>query len=130
MTENTITLADDDTTALALRSTVRAAIAGDGKYTAFVEAHNVTPDNVKDYAAALAAFIFPNEEPVQKKDGKRTKYGNAVQKIATGLRRALSSDDDAETEDKPVNLLTRAGLAADLEAVIAAWKAAHEADES
>lgn len=128
MSENIITLASDDATALALRSTVRAAIAGDGKYVAYVEAHGVTTETVKDHAAALAAFIFPNEEPVQKRDGKRTKYGNAVQKIATGLRRALAGDDDVESEDKPVNLLTRAGLAADLEDVIAAWRAAHESN--
>ena len=54
-----ITLDANDTTAKALVSTVRAAIAGDKKYVAFVEDHDVTPDNLKGYAAALEALREP-----------------------------------------------------------------------
>lgn len=125
MTENTITLTDTDATAVALVSTIRAAVNGAGKYVAYVEAHNVTRETVKDHALALATFAYPNEKPVQKKDGKRTKFGNAVQAAGNGLRAALSKDEESDGE-QVVNLLTRAGLKAELADVIAAWEAAQE----
>jgi hypothetical protein len=128
MSENTITLTDTDKTAVALVATIRAAVNGNGKYAAYVAAHDVTRETVKDHALALATFAYPNETPVQKKDGKRTKFGNAVQAAGNGLRSALEKEEsDGESV---VNLLTRAGLKADLEDVILAWKTAQESNES
>lgn len=127
MTENTaaapaIVLSTDDKTAKALTATIKSAVRAVGLYAAYVAEHNVTRDNVADHARALAVLTFPNDEPVQKKDGKRTRFGNAVQAAGKGLRNALEPAED--TEDKPVNLLTRAGLASPLDEVIAAWHAA------
>jgi hypothetical protein len=92
MSENTITLTADDATAVALVATIRAAVNGAGKYAAYVEAHDVTRENVKYHAAALAALAYPNERPVQTVEGKRTKYGNAVQAAGNGLRAALGKE--------------------------------------
>jgi hypothetical protein len=98
MSENTITLAADDKTANALVSTVKAAVNGDSKYLAYVVAHNVTRETVKDHSLALAALVYPNEKPVQKVDGKRTKFGNAVQKIAAGLRSQMEAKTPTTTD--------------------------------
>lgn len=125
MSENTITLTADDATAAALVATIRAAVNGVGKYAAYVAEHNVTRDNVKDHARALAVLAYPSDEPVQKKDGKRTRFGNAVQAAGNGLRSALEKDE-SDDDETVVNLLTRAGLKAELADVIAAWKAAQE----
>lgn len=125
MSENIIVLSTDDKTAKALIDTIKAAVNGAGKYVAYVAAHGVTRETVKDHARALAVLAYPNDEPVQKKDGKRTRFGNAVQAAGNGLRAAL--DKDENDDDEPVvNLLTRAGLKAELADVIAAWKAAQE----
>lgn len=124
MSENTLVLSADDATANALVATIRAAVNGAGKYVAYVEAHPVTRENVADHARALAVLAYPNEKPVQKIDGSRTKFGNAVQAAGNGMRSVL---DKAETdgEDKAQSLLTKAGYAASLEAVIAAWESAN-----
>lgn len=116
-----ITLTTDDVTAAALVATIKHAVNGVGKYAAYVEAHSVTRETVKDHAAALAALAYPSDEPVQKKDGKRTRYGNAVQAAGNGLRAALVKE---EGDENVVNLITKAGANAELEAVIAAWHAA------
>lgn len=92
MTTNTITLATDDATAAALVATIRGAVNGVGKFAAYVAEHNVTRENVKHHAAALATLAYPKDAPVQKKDGKRTRYGNAVQAAGNGLRRALADN--------------------------------------
>lgn len=109
---------------------IRYAVKGREAWVSFVKENDITKDNLADAAKALAALAYPKEDTVQKKDGVRTTYGNAVQAAAYNLRTALATlhgdDEDDETEDRPVNLLTRAGLAAGLEDVIAAWKAAHE----
>ena len=112
------------TSAQALVATIKAAVNGVGKYAAYVAEHGVTRETVKDHAFSLAVLAYPNDEPVQKKDGKRTRFGNAVQAAGNGLRNALDKD---ETDDETVvNLLTRAGLKAELDDVIAAWKAAQD----
>lgn len=105
---NTIVLSTDDKTANALVATIRAAVNGDGKYAAYVAEHNVTRENVKDHAFALAVLTYPNETPVQKKDGKRTKFGNAVQKAGNGLRYALDKDESEPTETDWLRLLRQA----------------------
>lgn len=110
MTENntTVTLAADDATAKALVDTIKSSVNGAGKYVAYVTAHGVTRETVKYHAAALAAFAYPHEKPVQRVDGKRTKFGNAVQAAGAGLRTALGKQESpAETV---ANLLTTDGL--------------------
>lgn len=101
MTDNTLTLTTDDSTAAALVATIRAAVNGAGKYLAYVEAHDVTRETIKDHARALAVLAYPHDKPVQKVDGSRTKFGNAVQAAGKGLREALGAD---ETGDKPIVL--------------------------
>lgn len=101
MVENSIVLAEDDTTATALVSTIKNAVNGAGKYVAYVAAHSVTRETVKDHARALAVLTYPNEKPVQRVNGTRTKFGNAVQAAGNGLRAALEDEDDAP---KPVKL--------------------------
>jgi hypothetical protein len=124
MSNDTIVLSTDDTTAMALVATIKSAVNGAGKYVAYVDAHNVVRETVKFHAAALAVLAYPNDKPVQKIDGKRTRFGNAVQAAGNGLRAALGkAESDGETI---VNLLTRAGLKAELEDVILAWKVAQE----
>lgn len=100
MTDTTITLDALDPTATALAATIKAAVNGEGKYSRYVKAHDVTLDTVADHARALAVFTYPNEKPVQKvEDGKRTKFGNAVQKAGLGLRTALKDEDDPSEDD-------------------------------
>lgn len=95
MSENTatITLSADDATANALVSHIKSAVNSAAKYLAYVEAHAVTRETVKHHAAALAALVYPNDAPVQTKDGVRTRYGNAVQAAGKGLRTALGKED-------------------------------------
>jgi len=94
----TIVLAADDATAAPLVATIRAAVNGSGKYAAYVAAHNVTRETVKYHAVALATLAYPNDKPVQKSDGKRTRFGNAVQAAGFGLRAALGKADPAPTD--------------------------------
>lgn len=103
MSENQIILSTDDKSAAALVATIRSAVNGAGKYVAYVTDHAVTRETVKDHAYALAVLAYPNEKPVQKKDGKRTRFGNAVQAAGNGLRAALGKDDD-DDNDKPAVL--------------------------
>lgn len=93
-----VVLTSDDTTAAALVATIKAAVNGAAKYAAYVEAHAVTRDNVKDHARALAVLAYPNDEPVQKKNGERTRFGHAVNAAATGLRRALPAAESTEPD--------------------------------
>lgn len=99
MTENIITLTADDKTAKALVDTIKAAVNGAGKYAAYVTDHKVDRDNIKDHARALAVLAYPNDEPVQKKDGQRTRFGNAVQAAGNGLRAALGKDESEKNTD-------------------------------
>lgn len=101
MSENTITLTANDKTAAALVATIKAAVNGAGKYAAYVADHTVTRDTVKDHARALAALAYPNDAPVQTKDGVRTRFGNAVQAAGNGLRAALDEDPK---DPKPATL--------------------------
>lgn len=98
-TNTTVTLAADDATATALVYYIRASVNGGAKYDAYVKAHSVTRETVKQHAPALASFAYPNEKPIQTVDGKRTTYGNAVQAVATGLRRALGKNDNTVATD-------------------------------
>lgn len=104
MSENTVTNTiveiAGNATAGALVATIRAAVNGAGKYAAYVAEFSVTRETVKDHAAALATLAYPSDKPVQKVDGKRTRYGNAVQAAGNGLRAALGkSESEAATTD-------------------------------
>lgn len=58
-----------------------------------------------------------------------TLYGTGVDTLTRAVKRHLSSaTDDAESTPAVVNLLTRAGLKASREDVIAAWEAAQAAN--
>lgn len=95
---NAIVLAADDATGAPIVATIRAAVNGRGKYEAYVKAHNVTKENLKHHAAALAVLAYPNDAPVQKKDGTRTRFGNAVQAAGNGLRAALGKSEPVPTD--------------------------------
>lgn len=94
-------------------------------YVAYVAENSVTRDNLAEHCKALAALAFPNDNGAQRIDGKRTKYGNAVQLAGYHFRAILDSEESDE-ETKTVNLLTREGCKADLDAVVAAWHAAQK----
>lgn len=58
-------------------------------------------------------------------------YWKAARAVRIGLVAAIkraAGDDGDDDNETIVNLLTRAGLKAELEDVIAAWKAAHESN--
>jgi hypothetical protein len=93
----TIVLDRDAAHVKPLVQTIRDAVNGRGKYAAYVAAMSVTRENVKLHAAALAVAAYPNDAPVQKKDGTRTRYGNAVQAAGAGLRAALGKVDGDTT---------------------------------
>ncbi len=135
MSNNTSTpaalvLSTDDAATSAAVTAIRSTIRSQGAWSRYVAAHGVTSETVKVHAAALAALVYPNAEPVQRKDGKRTAYGNAVQAAGNGMRYALKvaagddTDDDDETTPAAKPLLTRAGEGATLEQITAAWHAA------
>lgn len=118
----TIVLSTDDKTAKPLVQTIRDAVNGTGKYSAYVKAHNVTRETVKDHAYALAVLAYPNDKPVQKVDGTRTRFGNAVQAAGYGLRTALGKGEGTPK----VALITALGAKSTRDEVIAAWEAAQK----
>ncbi len=130
-----LVLSTDDATTSAAVTAVRSTIRSQGVWARYVAAHNITADDVKVHAAALAALVYPTHEPVQRKDGKRTAYGNAVQAAGNGMRYALKAaagtdtddDDDDDTTPAAKPLLTRAGESATLDQIITAWHAANPA---
>ncbi len=125
-----LVLSADDTVTSAAVTAVRSAIRSQGVWSRYVAAHKITAEDVKVHAAAIAALVYPTHDPVQRKDGKRTAYGNAVQAAGNGMRyalKALAGDDETDDDEPAVKatpLLTRTGEGATLDAVIAAWHAA------
>lgn len=114
MSENTNTIVLDPESGLVkpLIATIRAAVNGQGKYAAYVTPYGVTRENVKHHALALAALAYPSDKPVQKVDGKRTRFGNAVQAAGNGLRAALDKGDPTQaTTDYLAAVLKAAGKA-------------------
>lgn len=99
MSENLITLNAENATVKAVVNQIKSDMRGGGKYAAYVTEFNVTRETVKDHALALARLV--TSETAQKKDGTRTRFGNAVQAAGNGLRSALGTDDGAV---KPVVL--------------------------
>ena len=105
---------------------VRYAVRTGKTWATFVEENKITRDQIADTAREIAALAYPKDEPVQKKDGKRTRFGNAVQAAGFGMRYVLDKDTDETETERAVNLLTRAGVNATLEDVTAAWTAAQK----
>lgn len=78
--------------------------------------------------ATVTADMLTGRDPGEVAHRAYWKAARAVRiGLVNAIKRANNDDDETETETL-VNLLTRAGLKADLEDVIAAWKAAHEAN--
>lgn len=119
---NIITLDATNATVKAVVTQIKADMRGAGRYAAYVTEFGVTRETVKDHARALAVLVTP--ETAQKIDGKRTKFGNAVQAAGNGLRAALDKPEGESTTAGA--LLTKAGVKATREEVIAAWEAAQK----
>jgi hypothetical protein len=107
---------------------VRYAVNARGVWVKFCAENEITRDQIADTAREIATLAYPSDEPVQtlkSEDGTkvRTRFGNAVQAAAKGMRDALGK---AESDGTPTAqaLLTKAGFAATLEEVTAAWKSA------
>lgn len=117
MSENTVTLSADDKTAKALvrHEKSRNKIV----YVDYIKAHNVTVETVGEHVKALRLMAYP-KLPASDKTAK-----NFADRVRQGLRHHLG-DSPEDRADSPVNLLTRAGLAAELADVVAAWKAAQD----
>lgn len=99
--ENTIqiSLPTDNETVRTVVNQIKSDMRGTGRYAAYVAEFEVTRETVKDHALALAALVYPNDKPVQKVDGKRTRFGNAVQAAGNGLRSALGKDETEKNTD-------------------------------
>lgn len=124
MSENTVTIVEPNIETAEVKfliDLIRKTVKGRGKWSAYVELHDVTLENFKKHAEHLADMAYPNDEKVQKRDGNRTDYGNALNTAKCGLKKALDLD---ENENKPVALITRAGAKASWEEVKRAWEAA------
>ena len=98
-TDTTVTLDPNNATVKAVVNQIKSDMRGGAKYDKYVTDFSVTRETVKEHALALARLVTP--ETAQKKDGKRTRFGNAVQAAGNGLRRALPETDQPE---KPVVL--------------------------
>lgn len=96
MSENTITLDANNSTVKSVVNQIKSDLRGGSKYGAYVAEFNVTHENVKDHAAALAGLVTP--VTAQRKDGQRTRYGNAVQAAGNGLRAALGKQEGKATD--------------------------------
>lgn len=100
MSENiTVTLDPTNDTVKNVVAQVRSDMRGAGRYATYVTEFKVTRETVKDHALALATLVYPNDTPVQKKDGQRTRFGNAVQAAGNGLRAALGKDETEKATD-------------------------------
>lgn len=106
MSENIITLDADNKTVKAVVNQIRSDMRGGSKYAAYVTEYNVTHDTVKDHALALARLVTP--ETAQKKDGVRTRFGNAVQAAGNGLRTALGKKESEPRDTDWIRLVRQA----------------------
>lgn len=133
MSENMITLDPNNATVKSIVAQVKSDMRGAGKYATYVAEFNVTHDTVKDHAAAIAALVTP--VTAQKKDGVRTRYGNAVQAAGYGLRTALGKKE-SNTDTDWIRLVRQAVENAQnkgeksADEILAAVKDALSSDES
>lgn len=106
MSDNTITLDPNNATVKSIVAQVKSDMRGAGKYATYVAEFGVTHDTVKDHAAAIAALVTP--VTAQRKDGVRTRYGNAVQAAGYGLRTALGKKDGEQKDTDWIRLVRQA----------------------
>lgn len=78
---------------------VRYAVKARGAWEKFVTENNITRDQIADTARELAVLAYPSDEPVQKVDGKRTRFGNAVQAAGNGMRSVLDKGESESVTD-------------------------------
>lgn len=131
MTEFTVTADNLHTVA---RDTIVAGRKLARNYSALVTFYGLDTESesstVTDAARSIVLAAYPDTDPDRlagknKNDDQRWKDARAVR---IGLVNAIKADAP-ETDDQPetvVNLLTRAGLKAELADVVAAWKAAQD----
>ena len=96
MSNDIITLDADNATVKATVAQIKGDMRGASKYGTYVTEFNVTHETVKDHALALARLVTP--ETAQRKDGTRTRFGNAVQAAGNGLRNALGKKEGKATD--------------------------------
>lgn len=92
----------DLTNTTAVVNAVKYAVKTRKAWEAFVAENNITRDDIAETSKALASLAYPDDETVQTVDGKRTRYGNAVQAAGYMLRAVLPKDED--TDPKPAVL--------------------------
>ena len=92
---------------------IRYAVKTRGYWVTFVKENNITRDSdIAGIARELATLAYPKDEPVQKKDGKRTRFGNAVQAAGNGIRSVLDKADDNQTKPDYLALAVQAARTA------------------
>lgn len=97
-----ITISADNATVKAVVNQIKSDLRGGSKYAAYVAEFKVERDTVKDHALALARLVTPETAQSERQaDGSktRTRFGNAVQAAANGLRSALPSADEEKVTD-------------------------------
>ena len=82
----------------AVVNAVRYAVKTRKDWEAFMTENSIERDGIAAAAKELAALAFPSDDPIQTVDGKRTRYGNAVQAAAYMMRGVLAQ---AEVNDTP-----------------------------
>src|SRR6478735_2114539 len=102
-------LRNTDNVVNAVRYTVRTR----QHWVKFVEENGITRDQIADVAREVAALAYPNDEPVQKIDGVRTRYGNVVQAAGNVLRNVLPKDGDTAEADYLKKVIVAAQTAHD-----------------
>jgi len=110
---------------------VRYAVKTRAAWEAYVAENNVTRETIAEHARTIASLAYPGDETVQTvkdESGRkvRTRYGNAVQAAGYMMRSVLATDSEDSTAPT-VALLTKAGLKATREEVMAAWEAGQTA---
>lgn len=80
---------------------VKYAVRTRQDWREFMTENQIDRDGIKDAARQIAALAFPKDEPVQKVDGKRTRFGNAVQAAAYMMRAVLAEDETEAEETTP-----------------------------
>jgi hypothetical protein len=80
---------------------VKYAVRTRKDWEAFMTENKIDRDGIKDAAREIASLAFPSDKPVQKVDGRRTRFGNAVQAAAYMMRAVLDQDKDDDAPTTP-----------------------------
>lgn len=129
MTKTTVSIDLTDANVAKILTNIENNVRAHGFYSAYVgNLPGFTRDDVAGHARALAdAWLDKYGTAADRKigkvqvvDGKRGKYGNAVQAAGNGLRSVLDKGQAKESTE----LLTGLGKKATRDEVLAAWEAA------